>query len=206
MAQKKDATQAVIQAIAGDVGDEAWKIGQQSEALPVLYRASLSDAAERLQLTSDEARAILDACNGLMLVPELAGQHVFAEVYDSFHQGGLAQQWDVDETLIDRLRVLSMAERWAVELWASAFWIGGDPERYPGGRYNDEAFEVEHLGLVVRREEKASQGRAGRPRLMPGEETVRFDLKWPRPLKERLDELAAEARLSVSEFIRRRVF
>lgn len=110
--------------------------------LETIFRASLHAAAKRLSLTRREASAILDVMNGVWLEPELAGQHLRAEVQDGIALNGLDQKWEVDgRSLVSRLRELPLPLSAAVELWAAEFW---------NGAYNDPDFERAHLARMVK--------------------------------------------------------
>lgn len=173
---------------------------------PTLWHSLLEDAASRLQLTAGEAKAILDACNGLLLIEGLAGQHLELEMRDAFRLNSLDAKWGTDPDFLDRLHLLSRGERWAIEIWAGAFWVHGDPERYPGGRYNDSDFERQHLALVVRREVRTDPpGVEGRPRRAGTASLARLEIKLTEDELGHLRELAEKAGLNVSEYVRRRV-
>lgn len=175
-------------------------------SLPALHESLLADAAAKLQLDAAEAQAILDACNGLHLTPVMAGQHLELEVYDSIRLNRLDEKWGTEPDFMDRIHLLSRGERWAVEVWAASFWSGGDPERYPGGRYNDAAWCEGHLAKLVRRQPRAEDPDRGPGQpARAGEPTVVLSQRYTPGERDRLRELAERAGISVSEYVRRMV-
>ncbi len=111
--------------------------------LEEIYRISLAVAANKLRASLPEARAILDACNGLRLTPEILGQHLRAEVMNAIELEGIDRKWGIDgRSLVKRLRELPVTLSIAVEVWTAEFW-GSD-------RRHEETFEIEHLALLVR--------------------------------------------------------
>jgi len=118
------------------------------ESFPALYLTVLSDLRGRF--TEAEARLILDALNGLLLTPRLVGSHLELEVHDAVKLNGLDEKGEVDgKALLTKLRALTRFDRAVIEMWARAFWVGGDREQYPAGRYNDADFEQRHIAMLV---------------------------------------------------------
>ncbi|MCL2450292.1 MAG: hypothetical protein FWD17_15200 [Polyangiaceae bacterium] len=115
------------------------------QLLHTLYSLSLHAAADRLALTPNEARCILDACNGLYLHEGLLGQHLRHEVQDAVRLNHLDDKWQVNgRSLIERLRELPRPLTAAVELWIADFWASE--------KLNDVGWEKEHLALLVKEE------------------------------------------------------
>lgn len=173
------------------------------ESAPFLWDALLGDAAGKLQLSEPEAKAILDACNGLHLTAALAGQHLELELQDADRLNGLGERWGVDPDFLDRIHLLSRGERWAVELWCAAFWVAGSAERFPGGRYNDPDFERAHLALLVRRGEREAPGRVGQPPRAGEPSDVELRVRLTTGERDRIRDLAERAGVTVSEYVRR---
>jgi hypothetical protein len=91
------------------------------EAFPVLYRQTLD--ALRGRFTREELCLILEAANGTLLTPEIAGQHLALGVGDAMSLDGLDAKHGVDrDVLRAKLRALAPFEAASLELWAAACW------------------------------------------------------------------------------------
>lgn len=116
-----------------------------------LLRAALEPV--RGTLRPAEAKAILDALNGIYLAIEVGdaewlGSHVALEVADGDQLAKLGEKWGIDgQALARRLAELPRAQRAAIELWAADLWrryqddvlwdreiawLTGPPARSPG--------------------------------------------------------------------------
>jgi hypothetical protein len=73
---------------------------------------------------------MLDVCNGLVLTPGMAGQHLTADVSDGIALDSLAAKWEIDgPALLTRLQALSIFQLHCLEVWCRAFWEqSGTPE------------------------------------------------------------------------------
>lgn len=119
-------------------------------AWPSLWLGTLREIRAALNLSRAEAMALLDALNGCHLMPLILGGHAALEVHDADRLNGLGEKWGIDaQDLARRIAALPQFARAAIEWWAAAFWLTGDGDRYPNGRFNDADFEREHLALLV---------------------------------------------------------
>jgi hypothetical protein len=91
------------------------------EAFPTLYRSTLD--ALRGRFARGELLLMLDAMNGLILTPEIAGQHVALEIHDAIELQGLDEKWRVDAAALRaQLSGLALFERACIEVWVSSCW------------------------------------------------------------------------------------
>jgi hypothetical protein len=112
----------------------------RTQNLESLYELALREAKQRLRLHADEARCILDACNGQLSDP--LGQRLRVEVQDAIRVNGLDRKWNVDgRSLASRLRGMPRALTAAVQIWIADFWWSG--------RVNDAGWVREHIALLV---------------------------------------------------------
>ena len=66
---------------------------------------------------------MLDVCNGLVLTPGMAGQHLPADVSDGIALDSLADKWEIDgAALLAKLQALSIFQAHCLEVWCRAFW------------------------------------------------------------------------------------
>jgi len=73
--------------------------------------------------TSAELKLMVDACNGLLLTPRLAGHHLQASVEDGIRLDNLDMKWEIDaQALLDKIEALSPAQRAILEIWAIGYW------------------------------------------------------------------------------------
>jgi hypothetical protein len=95
------------------------------EIFPILYRATLESLRGRF--ARGELLLMLDAMNGLILTPEIAGQRVALEIADAIALQGLDKKWHVEsKSLGKKIAGLSLFERVCVEVWASSCWLTPD--------------------------------------------------------------------------------
>jgi hypothetical protein len=114
-------------------GPAAWR--------EALYKMALEGARRRLRPTRNEARAILDVHNGLLITVGILGQHLRADTADAIELNGLDAKWELDgRGFVKRLRELTLVESAAIEIWASDFWEG---------EYNDDKWTEQHLMLLL---------------------------------------------------------
>lgn len=94
-------------------------------AFPRLYRTTLKEIKGKF--SREELWTFCDCMNGVMLLPQLAGQHLDANLGDAFDLDGLAEKWDVDETKL--LEALSSLSRWqlvCLEIFIASLWRDPD--------------------------------------------------------------------------------
>jgi len=71
----------------------------------------------------------MDVCRGLELYASMAGNHLLTAVIDGMRLDQIDRRHKVDgEKLIEKLRGLSSAEMYCLEIWASGYWRGGEEE------------------------------------------------------------------------------
>jgi len=92
------------------------------ESFPALYRHTLIREL-RGKFERQELLLMLDVCNGLVLTPGMAGQHLPADVSDGIALDGLAEKWEIDgPALLSKLHPLSIFQLHCLEVWCRAFW------------------------------------------------------------------------------------
>jgi hypothetical protein len=99
------------------------------ESFPALYRHTIVRELMS-RFTRGELLLMLDVCNGLVLTPGMAGQHLLADVSDGIALDGLAEKWEIDgPALLTKLQALSIFQAHCLEIWCRAFWEqSGKPE------------------------------------------------------------------------------
>ena len=92
------------------------------ESFPALYRHTLIREL-RGKFERQELLLMLDVCNGLVLTPGMAGQHLTADVSDGIALDGLADKWEIDgAALLTKLQGLSIFQLHCLEVWCRAYW------------------------------------------------------------------------------------
>lgn len=92
-------------------------------ALPTLQARTLHEMRGRF--TEDELHLILDVMNGVILSPQIAGQHVRANVADGIALDRLDKKWEIDgKIMVQKIAELSHFEAACLEVWATGFWQG----------------------------------------------------------------------------------
>lgn len=103
-----------------------------ANSFPPLYTRSIQGMAGKF--SANELKLILDAMNGTLLTPALAGQHVALNVADSITLNHFDKKWDVDkDQILPKLNALSVFDRAILEIWCGAFWLSAnqaDPDQY----------------------------------------------------------------------------
>lgn len=101
------------------------------ESFPAMYRATLARELKG-RFTTGELSLIIDNTNGLMLMPELAGQHLVLNISDAIAIEHLDERWSIDgETLVGKLQSLSLFQIAVLELWARGFWVQHTNSQHP---------------------------------------------------------------------------
>ena len=73
--------------------------------------------------SENEISLMLDVINGCMLSPQIAGQHIQANVADGCLLDEMAAKWSVESTqLLQKIKGLHLAERAMLEIWLQNFW------------------------------------------------------------------------------------
>ena len=74
-----------------------------------------------------ELKLMLDVMNGMLLTGQLAGRHLPLSVQDGIALDGLDKKWEVDaEQLLEKLKNMSTAELFFLEIWIQGFWQQSD--------------------------------------------------------------------------------
>lgn len=117
------------------------------------------DTARR-QLAINEQKMLIDILNGTMLNPQILGQHLIAQVEDSFslYPGIYEEKWGVNrEEMLTKIKSLDSLSAALVELWAVGFWDinrdAGDLEAYILGKINVDT----RLREIVQNLQRASE-------------------------------------------------
>jgi hypothetical protein len=77
--------------------------------------------------TPAELGLMIEVFNGLILIPQLAGQHVALQVADRIKLDALDKKWGIDgQELIRKIEALTLFSRACLEIWLSRFWKNGD--------------------------------------------------------------------------------
>lgn len=104
------------------------------DAFPTLYGRALAEMKGKF--SGNELALLVDALNGTMLTPQLAGQHVVLAADNSMTLARTDVKWNVDSNFfMGRLQALSHFERVVLELFIRAFWESpetGDGLKNPG--------------------------------------------------------------------------
>ncbi|MFA5445269.1 MAG: hypothetical protein WC262_09905 [Bacteroidales bacterium] len=92
---------------------------------PALYKRTIHDLKGRFDF--DELMLMVDAMNGKMLTPGIAGQHIDANVVDGIDLDRLDEKWGIDGTrLKEKVGALSIFDRACLEWWIQGFWTNHD--------------------------------------------------------------------------------
>lgn len=98
---------------------------------------ALSQAMDivRKVFTMNEQKLIIDAFNGVILTPQLLGQHIQSNVEETITLYQYDMKWGVNkDDILNKISKLDMLERALVELWAVSFWaINENLENYLKG-------------------------------------------------------------------------
>ena len=95
-------------------------------SIPVLIRQTLREVAG--QFAAEELAFFVAALQNCSLTPELAGQHLAADIADALELEPAAWEgWDLGEHLATRVQRLPIFARAALEIWARAYNQHPDP-------------------------------------------------------------------------------
>lgn len=107
------------------------------EAYPVLYRQGIR--ALQGKFSEPELMLMIDLSNGLILMPQILGQHMIAEVEDGCALERLDEKWSVDKkTLLQKLNGLTLLERSMLEIFCNSFWMHSGPDGEKGSYSGEE--------------------------------------------------------------------
>jgi hypothetical protein len=110
----------------------------------------------RRNFSRGEQMMLIDIFNGTILTPGILGQHIIAQVEDSFalYSGMYEEKWGVDrKEMEEKIRALDILTATWLELWAVGFWALNDADRsgmlesYVAGKIN----LAEHLTDILAR-------------------------------------------------------
>ena len=127
-----------VQARTGEGHSKSETIRRDLRRYYELMRAEL----KTIELTRNEAMAVMDACNGLWLedLPNLSYSLIWAEVEDAIRLDGLDKKWEIDgPALVEKLRSLTRTQTAALADAITRFWANT-------GRDADEV--LREIGLV----------------------------------------------------------
>jgi hypothetical protein len=106
------------------------------------------DTARR-KFTRGEQLMLIDIFNSTMLTPGILGQHLTAQIEDSFalYPGQYEEKWEVNQKeMMEKIVSLTPADAIFLELWAVGYWAVADPistgetlENYVQGKFNLES-------------------------------------------------------------------
>lgn len=120
------------------------------DAFPTLYKRALFDL--KGIFTRGELCLMIDLFNGLILTPQIAGQHIAIEVKDGIELESLDKKWEVnkDEILV-KLEGLDIFpfKKACLEIWLRAFWDGKRE-----GQEGSHKTDLESYVAQLRSEEK----------------------------------------------------
>lgn len=114
--------------------DPSQSIDYAIRAFSDVYRKELHGL--RGKFSKDELMLVIDVFNGSLLSPQLAGQHIYANVADGIELDRLDEKWSIDKaTMLPKIQEISNLQRACLELWAVAYWQGDfyltqEPEEY----------------------------------------------------------------------------
>jgi len=120
----------------------------------------------RRKFTRGEQSMLIDIFNGTALTPGILGQHLAAQIEDSFrlYPGIYEEKWGVNEKeMIDKIKIISLDPVSAVflELWAVGFWAvnqdAGDLENYLSGKLTLSTRIEELIGMLDSISERLEQ-------------------------------------------------
>lgn len=110
------------------------------------------------KFTRGEQMMLIDIFNGTMLTPGILGQHLIAQVEESFalYPGMYEEKWKVTrQEMVDKIVSLTPLEAAFLELWAVGFWAVADPissredlENYIQGKFNLESRVRDEISIL----------------------------------------------------------
>jgi hypothetical protein len=104
-----------------------WGLEYTLDAFPALYRRTLHDL--RGKFSWGELSLIVDVFNATALMPQIAGQHLDAQVADGIDLDHLDQKWEIDGTALNaKISALPIFTAACLEIWANGFWYRESPE------------------------------------------------------------------------------
>ncbi len=91
------------------------------DAFPTICKRVLAGFRDRF--SANELALMIDNFNGLILTPQMLGQHVLANVADGIALDHQDKKWQVNkEDFLDRLKALAPIEHACLEIWLRGFW------------------------------------------------------------------------------------
>ncbi len=108
-----------------------------------MYFSVITQACDqaRRKFSRGEQSMLIDIFNGTILTPGLLGQHLIAQVEDSFdlYPGTYEEKWGASrQEMIDKIISLAPVSAAFLELWAVGFWAlnqnPGDLKNYLAGK------------------------------------------------------------------------
>lgn len=107
----------------------------------------------RRKFTRGEQSMLIDIFNGTALTPGILGQHLIADVEDSFDDmpGEYEEKWGVNrQEMVDKINALSPLDAIFLELWANSFWHLDKPEALSGYLAGTLNLNTHMQGIIAR--------------------------------------------------------
>ena len=120
-------------------------------ALEAFYGLCRNELARTLmgKFTGGELCLMIDVSNGLMLMPHISGQHMYAQVSDGCALDHLDEKWAIHKNeLLAKLDSLQLTSLIALEIWCRAFWEGNRKGQDEGIKTDLEEY-VKQLGATT---------------------------------------------------------
>lgn len=112
------------------------------DAFPTIYKREI--ATVKGIFTRGELCLMIDCFNGLLLTPQLIGQHIELQVIDSINLDHTDEKWGIAKAeIINKIAGLSFFEKVCLEIWVKAFWNGN--------REGQEAYQKNDIEEYVKK-------------------------------------------------------
>jgi hypothetical protein len=101
------------------------------EAFPMLYKRALGELNGKF--TANELSLLIDTYNSTGIHPSFLGQGLELSAHDSMALDHTDEKWNVDrESLLTKIKALSLFDQACLEIWLRAFWESGEWEKDGG--------------------------------------------------------------------------
>ena len=133
---KKITGPRITEAAEAALGRNFRNVGQGAsyilDAFPGLHQGTLHREIKGL-FAREDLLLLLDAMNGVLLSPQIAGQQIAINTRDAIALGKLDEKWGADgPALLSRLEELTIFQAHTLEVWCRGFWESGatSPEEW----------------------------------------------------------------------------
>jgi len=95
------------------------------------FKRTYEETLKEMQglFTKNQLLLIVDVFNGHMLNPVIAGDELRMTCTESIKYDHMDEKWSIDvDSFISKIEKLTVYQRTSLEIWANAFWYGGDLE------------------------------------------------------------------------------